>query len=73
MECNSQVCPTEIIAFNDRAEEFLDLNTQLIAGSTDTEEVDVCQSVPLLSKFSSVSSTNASSSMPTLARELMHE
>jgi hypothetical protein len=34
-----QVCPTEIIAFNDRAEEFLDLNTQLIAGSTDTEEV----------------------------------
>ena len=33
------VCPTEIIAFSDRAEEFLDLNTQLIAGSTDTEEV----------------------------------
>ena len=33
------VCPTEIIAFSDRSEEFLDLNTQLIAGSTDTEEV----------------------------------
>ena len=37
----AQVCPTEIIAFNDRAEEFLDLNTQLIAGSTDTEEVHI--------------------------------
>lgn len=35
----AQVCPTEIIAFSDRMEEFLDLNTQLIAASTDTEEV----------------------------------
>eukprot|EP00298_Acanthocystis_sp_HF-20_P009440 c18301_g1_i2.p1 GENE.c18301_g1_i2~~c18301_g1_i2.p1 ORF type:complete len:371 (+),score=184.03 c18301_g1_i2:27-1115(+) len=32
------VCPTEIIAFNDRAKEFEALNTQLIAVSTDTEE-----------------------------------
>lgn len=33
------VCPTEIIAFSDRAEEFKDLNCDLIAASTDTEEV----------------------------------
>ncbi|GFR49243.1 hypothetical protein Agub_g11257 [Astrephomene gubernaculifera] len=32
------VCPTEIIAFSDRAKEFADLNCQLIAASTDTEE-----------------------------------
>ncbi|KAK9830012.1 hypothetical protein WJX72_009185 [[Myrmecia] bisecta] len=32
------VCPTEIIAFSDRAEEFEKLNCQLIAASTDTEE-----------------------------------
>mmetsp|Transcript_24920 Transcript_24920/g.61414 ORF Transcript_24920/g.61414 Transcript_24920/m.61414 type:complete len:423 (-) Transcript_24920:113-1381(-) len=32
------VCPTEIIAFSDRAPEFAALNTQLIAASTDTEE-----------------------------------
>lgn len=32
------VCPTEIIAFSDRAKEFAALNTQLIACSTDTEE-----------------------------------
>lgn len=33
------VCPTEIIAFSDRAKEFEELNCQLIAASTDTEEV----------------------------------
>lgn len=33
------VCPTEIIAFSDRVEEFNDLNCDLIAASTDTEEV----------------------------------
>eukprot|EP00301_Raphidiophrys_heterophryoidea_P019686 c4565_g1_i1.p2 GENE.c4565_g1_i1~~c4565_g1_i1.p2 ORF type:complete len:211 (-),score=71.86 c4565_g1_i1:200-832(-) len=32
------VCPTEIIAFNDRHEEFAKLNTQVLAISTDTEE-----------------------------------
>ena len=32
------MCPTEIIAFSDRAKEFADLNCQLIAASTDTEE-----------------------------------
>jgi alkyl hydroperoxide reductase subunit AhpC len=32
------VCPTEIIAFNDRAKEFEKLDTQLIACSTDTAE-----------------------------------
>lgn len=32
------VCPTEIIAFSDRAKEFEAINTQLIAASTDTEE-----------------------------------
>ncbi|KAK3270317.1 Peroxiredoxin-2, partial [Cymbomonas tetramitiformis] len=32
------VCPTEIIAFSDRAKEFEAINTQLIACSTDTEE-----------------------------------
>lgn len=32
------VCPTEIIAFSDRMKEFADLNCQLIAASTDTEE-----------------------------------
>ncbi|KAH7462580.1 Peroxiredoxin prdx-2 [Phytophthora ramorum] len=32
------VCPTEIIAFNDRAEEFKALNTQLIAVSCDSPE-----------------------------------
>lgn len=32
------VCPTEIIAFSDRAKEFEKLNCQLIAASTDTEE-----------------------------------
>ena len=32
------VCPTEIIAFSDRVNEFEALNTQLIACSTDTEE-----------------------------------
>lgn len=32
------VCPTEIIAFNDRAAEFEALNTQLIAVSTDSPE-----------------------------------
>ena len=30
---------TEIIAFSDRAREFEELNTQLIAASTDTPEV----------------------------------
>ncbi|KAK9819247.1 hypothetical protein WJX81_007427 [Elliptochloris bilobata] len=33
------VCPSEIIAFSDRAREFEELNTQLIAASTDTPEV----------------------------------
>jgi alkyl hydroperoxide reductase subunit AhpC len=33
------VCPTEIIAFSDRAKEFDALNCQLIAASTDTPEV----------------------------------
>lgn len=33
------VCPTEIIAFGDRAKEFEALNCQLIAASTDTPEV----------------------------------
>eukprot|EP00884_Botryococcus_braunii_P023610 jgi/Botrbrau1/9933/Bobra.0012s0030.1 len=33
------VCPTEIIAFSDRAKEFEELGCQLIAASTDTEEV----------------------------------
>ncbi|GAX76560.1 hypothetical protein CEUSTIGMA_g4006.t1 [Chlamydomonas eustigma] len=32
------VCPTEIIAFSDRAKEFEALNCQVIATSTDTEE-----------------------------------
>ncbi|GAB9466858.1 Thioredoxin-dependent peroxide reductase [Globisporangium polare] len=32
------VCPTEIIAFNDRAAEFEAINTQLIAVSTDSPE-----------------------------------
>lgn len=32
------VCPTEIIAFSDRASEFAALNCQVIAASTDTEE-----------------------------------
>jgi peroxiredoxin (alkyl hydroperoxide reductase subunit C) len=32
------VCPTEIIAFNDRAREFEELNTQLIAVSVDSPE-----------------------------------
>ncbi|KAG2425305.1 hypothetical protein HXX76_013885 [Chlamydomonas incerta] len=32
------VCPTEIIAFSDRAKEFEAANCQLIAASTDTEE-----------------------------------
>lgn len=30
------VCPTEIIAFNDRAKEFQALNTELIAVSVDS-------------------------------------
>ncbi|KAK9850953.1 hypothetical protein WJX84_002094 [Apatococcus fuscideae] len=33
------VCPTEIIAFSDRAKEFEELNCQLIAASCDSEEV----------------------------------
>eukprot|EP00891_Asterochloris_glomerata_P003401 jgi/Astpho2/3401/Aster-04735 len=32
------VCPTEIIAFSDRAKEFEKLGCQLLGGSTDTEE-----------------------------------
>lgn len=32
------VCPTEIIAFSDRAAEFAELNCQVIGASTDTEE-----------------------------------
>ena len=35
------VCPTEIIAFADRAEEFAAINTQLIAASCDSKFV-VC-------------------------------
>lgn len=34
---------TEIIAFSDRAREFEELNTQLIAASTDTPEVRCAQ------------------------------
>lgn len=33
------VCPTEIIAFSDRAREFEALNCQLLAASCDSEEV----------------------------------
>ena len=33
------VCPSEIIAFNDRRKEFRDLGCELIAASCDTEEV----------------------------------
>lgn len=33
------VCPSEIISFSDRAKEFEELGAQLIAASTDTEEV----------------------------------
>ncbi len=33
------VCPTEIIAFSDRSDEFNDLNCQVIGASTDTPEV----------------------------------
>ena len=32
------VCPTEIIAFSERAKQFEELNCQLIAASCDTEE-----------------------------------
>ncbi|KIY91800.1 peroxiredoxin (alkyl hydroperoxidereductase subunit C) [Monoraphidium neglectum] len=32
------VCPTEIVAFSDRAKDFEALNVQVIAASTDTEE-----------------------------------
>ena len=32
------MCPTEIIAFNDRASEFAALKCQLVAASTDTPE-----------------------------------
>lgn len=32
------VCPTEIIAFSDRAAEFEALNCKVVAASTDTEE-----------------------------------
>ncbi len=32
------MCPTEIIAFSDRAKEFEAIGCQLIAASTDTEE-----------------------------------
>ena len=32
------VCPTEIIAFSERAKQFEQLNCQLIAASCDTEE-----------------------------------
>ena len=33
------VCPTEIIAFSDRAKEFADEGAQVLVASTDTEEV----------------------------------
>lgn len=33
------VCPTEIIAFSDRADDFARVNCSVIAVSTDTEEV----------------------------------
>jgi alkyl hydroperoxide reductase subunit AhpC len=36
------VCPTEIIAFSDRMEEFKDLGAEIIAGSIDTAEVLNC-------------------------------
>jgi alkyl hydroperoxide reductase subunit AhpC len=32
------VCPTEIIAYSDRHAEFEELNAQVLAISTDTEE-----------------------------------
>ena len=31
------VCPTELIAFSDRAQEFADINCQVLACSTDSE------------------------------------
>lgn len=34
--CSTFVCPTEIIAFNDRANEFKALNTELVAVSIDS-------------------------------------
>lgn len=34
--CSTFVCPTEIIAFSDRAEEFRKINTEVIGVSTDS-------------------------------------
>lgn len=34
--CSTFVCPTEIIAFSDRAEEFRKINCELVACSTDS-------------------------------------
>jgi len=37
MDSSTFVCPTEIIAFSDKAAEFKALNTQLLAASTDSK------------------------------------
>ena len=42
-ESETGVARTEIIAFSDRAREFEELNTQLVAASTDTPEVRCAQ------------------------------
>lgn len=34
--CSTFVCPTEIIAFSDRVEEFKKINTEVIAVSVDS-------------------------------------
>lgn len=36
IHCSTFVCPTEIIAFSDRAEEFRQINTEVIGVSTDS-------------------------------------
>ncbi len=72
------MCPTEIIAFSDRAEEFLDLNTQLIAGSTDTEEVTLEMSCcmllccPLLDLNTQLIASSTNTNEVTLGLALLH-
>ena len=36
MSCSTFVCPTEIIAFSDRIEEFKAINTDVVGVSTDS-------------------------------------
>ena len=36
MSCSTFVCPTEIIAFSDRIEEFRAINTDVVGVSTDS-------------------------------------